>query len=67
MAADGTLNAATSQIPGTLTLKFWHPSTMEIYSSRIKEARHCEPASLHFDLTVLFSLDPLSSVLSFSF
>lgn len=32
-----------------------------------KEARRCEPGSLHFDLTVLFSLDLLSSVLSFSF
>jgi hypothetical protein len=32
-----------------------------------KEARHCEPGSLHFDLTALFSLDPLSFVLSFSF
>ena len=32
-----------------------------------KEARRCEPGSLRFDLTVLFSLDPLSSVLSFSF
>jgi hypothetical protein len=32
-----------------------------------KEARRCEPGSLRFDLTVLFSLDSLSSVLSFSF
>ena len=36
--------------------------------SRVKkEARRCEPGSLRLDLTVLFSLDPLSSVLSFSF
>jgi hypothetical protein len=40
---------------------------MEIYSSGKKEARRFEPGSLHFNLTVLFSLDPLSSVLSFSF
>ena len=32
-----------------------------------KEARRCEPDCLRFDLTVLFSLDPPSSVLSFSF
>lgn len=32
-----------------------------------KEAQCCEPGSMHFDLTVLFSLDSLSSVLSFSF
>ena len=32
-----------------------------------KEAQCCEPGSLRFDLIVLFSLDPLSSVLSFSF
>ena len=32
-----------------------------------REARRCEPGFLCFDLTVLFSLDPLSSVLSFSF
>ena len=32
-----------------------------------KEARRCEPGSLRFNLTVLFSLDPLSSELSFSF
>ena len=36
-------------------------------SSGKKEARRCEPGSLRFDLTVLFSLDPLSSVLNFSF
>ena len=34
---------------------------------RKKKARRCEPGSLCFDFTVLFSLDPLSSVLSFSF
>ena len=32
-----------------------------------KKARRCEPGFLRFDLTVPFSLDPLSSVLSFSF
>ena len=32
-----------------------------------KEARRCEPGFLCFDLTVLFSLDRLFSVLSFSF
>ena len=32
-----------------------------------KKARHCEPGSLPFFFIVLFSLDPLSSVLSFSF
>jgi hypothetical protein len=32
-----------------------------------KDARITTPSSLGFDLTVLFSLDPLSSVLSFSF
>ena len=32
-----------------------------------KEARRCEPGFSAFDLTVLFSLDPLSSVRSFSF
>jgi hypothetical protein len=33
----------------------------------VKKARRCEPGSLRFDLTVLFSLDPLSFVLNFSF
>jgi hypothetical protein len=32
-----------------------------------KKARWCEPGSLRFDFTALFSLGPLSSVLSFSF
>ena len=32
-----------------------------------KEPRRCKPGSLRFDLSVLFSLDPLSSVRSFSF
>jgi hypothetical protein len=32
-----------------------------------KEARRCEPGSLRFFTSELFSLDPLSSVLSFSF
>ena len=35
--------------------------------AKIKEARRCEPGSVSFDLSVLFSLDPLSSVLRFSF
>jgi hypothetical protein len=37
------------------------------YSRRKKEARCFEPGSMRLDLTELFSLDPLSSVLSFSF
>lgn len=31
-----------------------------------KIARRCKPGSLHIDLIVLFSWDPLSSVRSFS-
>jgi hypothetical protein len=48
------------------TLEPHRESTMTD-SREKKEARRCEPDCLRFDLTVLFSLDPPSSVLSFSF
>ena len=44
-----------------------HGELATVDSRGKKEARRCEPGSMRYDLTVLFSLDPLSSVLSFSF
>jgi hypothetical protein len=37
------------------------------FKNGVKKTRLCEPGSMHFGLTVLFSSDPLFSVLSFSF